>query len=134
MKWFILASLIIIGFFFYRTGLYKLHTVEVPEVREDNLIHFSKAPENIGERYWVKGEVDHVFKSESSNYFINFCEVYKDCPFSGVIFSEQSANFEDIEKHEGEFIYIYGSISTYEDRPQIIIEDPVQIKKKSLKK
>lgn len=100
---------------------------EIPEQTVDNTIVFTDAPEHVGQQHWVEGEVDHVFVSDNDNYFINFCPDFRDCPFSAVIFSESAEHFDDIESWGGEQIYIYGEISTYENRPQIIIEQTEQV-------
>ncbi len=130
---FIVFLVFIVGlsFFFYRTGLYKLEFEskgDIPEKTEENVINFQEAFYHIGEEYWVEGEIDHVFVSENNNYFLNFCENYRECPFSAVIFADQKNDFGDIGKWEGSKIYIYGEIETYEKRPQIIINQPDQIK------
>ncbi len=127
----LLVILFVLAFSFYRMGFYKIDLGEsgdkVPRATDENTIDFRDAPDNIGENYWVKGEVDHVFLSENKNYFINFCEDYRECPFSAVIFKEDASPFKDIEALEGETILLYGEISLYEGRPQLIIEDPAQL-------
>ncbi len=125
----ILAFVLVLSF--YRMGFYKLDfgEKEIPEKRGENTIEFQEAPDNVGESYWVRGEVDHVFVSEKENHFINFCEDYRECPFSATIFREDTENFIELEiqEWEGEIIHIYGDISLYEGRPQVIIETPEQV-------
>lgn len=121
---------LVIAFTLYRTGLSPERDtgLDVPSITEENSVHFSEAPDKVGEDLWVRGEIDHVYISDSDNYFLNFCPDHRECPFSAPIFAEDTDEFEDIESWSGSEIYIYGTIKTYEGRPQIIIEDPKQIR------
>ncbi|MGM0482757.1 MAG: hypothetical protein ACQEP6_02750, partial [Patescibacteria group bacterium] len=72
----ILLSVFLLVFCFvvYRAGLYpekERGATEVPNITEENTIHFSKAPERVGDELWVFGELDHVFLSNNGNYFLN---------------------------------------------------------------
>ncbi|MGM0628847.1 MAG: thermonuclease family protein [Patescibacteria group bacterium] len=125
------ALVLILAFFLYRAG--GIFTDEedrrdTPPVTQENTIHFSKAPDNVGEELWVFGELDHVFLSNNGNYFLNFCSDFRECSFNGVIFSKYAHLFDDIESWSGQEIYIYGTVGTYEGRPQIIVEKSEQIK------
>lgn len=118
------------AFFIYRAGR-PFAEVEngfnVPPITEGNTIHFSEAPENVGEILWVKGVIDHVFVSVNNNYFLNFCPDFRDCPFSAPIFAKEALMFEDIESWGGMEVHIYGEISLYQGRPQIIIDTPERV-------
>ncbi len=93
---------------------------------QEKTIPFQSAPQHVGERVWVRGEVDHVFVSGNNHYFLNFCPDFLDCPFYAVVFSENVHLFEELE--ELRKVKIYGKISLYQGRPQIVIEDPSQLK------
>lgn len=121
---------LLLAFFIYRVGGISTDRVDdtgIPLAASGNTIHFSDAPKNIGENLWVWGTVDHVFVSVNNNHFINFCSDFRDCPFSSVIFSENAFKFDDVESWTGSMVYIYGNISTYEGRPQIVIERTEQV-------
>lgn len=133
----VLVLFLIFVFIGYRLGiLSKIFNEETdfPAVTDENSIHFSEAPNNIGRKVWVEGEIDHVFTSVKGNYFLNFCSDFRDCPFSSLIFSEKANLFNDINSWSGDTVYIYGLIEVYQTRPQIIIENPNQIKFKSKQK
>ncbi|MGM0482798.1 MAG: thermonuclease family protein [Patescibacteria group bacterium] len=123
--------LLLLAFLLYRTdGIFtdEEDRRDTPPVTQENTIHFSKAPERVGDELWVRGEIDHVYISDNGNYFLNFCSDFRDCPFNGVIFSKYAHLFDDIESWSGQEIYIYGTVGTYEGRPQIIVEKSEQIK------
>ncbi len=106
-----------------RTGVLRVFQKE--EIKK---ISFQEAPENVGEKKWVHGKVDHVFVSPEGDVFINFCEDYRDCPFYSVIFSGDTYLFEELEDLKEEKVAIKGEISLHEGRPQIVVEHPEQIK------
>ena len=94
-----------------------------PSITEENTVHFSEAPNSIGEDLWVRGDIDHVFLSDNGNYFLNFCSDFRECPFSAVIFSEYAEGVGDTSSWSGREVHVYGSVGTYEGRAQIVIED-----------
>lgn len=105
----------------------RMAAPDIPALATENSIDAAAAPEHIGQAVWVRGVVDHVFVSEDENYFINFCPDFRNCVFSAVIFAEEAAQFADVEEWRGNHIHVYGTLSTYEGRPQIIIEHPAQV-------
>ena len=69
-----------------------------------------------------------VFTSKAGNTYLDFCEDYRACPFSSVIFSQDRTKFGDLSVLQGQFVEIRGLVSYYKDRPQIIIRAPEQLK------
>lgn len=129
-----LVLLLLILFIFYRLSILSEDfedVIDIPPITEESSIDFSEAPESIGSKLWVEGEIDHVFMSDKGNYFINFCSDFRICPFNAVIFSKDTRLFSDIKAWDGEVIYVYGLIEVYQNRPQIIIKNPNQIKFKA---
>lgn len=128
------AFFVIITFVIYRVGTSFLkpgdaeESREIPELMAENSIIFYEAHANIGKDLWVVGVIDHVFISTKGNHFLNFCADFRECPFSAVIFSDSVKHFEDdIESWSGREIYIYGEVSVYEGRSQIIVERAEQV-------
>jgi endonuclease YncB( thermonuclease family) len=103
------------------------HTGTEPTVTDDECLHFSAAPDNIGSDTCVTGTVDHVFISSTDTTFINFCEDYRTCPFTSVIFTNDRAAFDNLSQLDGEAVRIDGRIDTYQGRPQIILREPDQL-------
>jgi hypothetical protein len=82
----------------------------------------------VGETGCVSGRVLRVFTSRGGSTFLDFCEDYRDCPFSSVIFSSDKRKFGDLQSLAGRQIEIRGFIDVYRQRPQIVIRDPEQIR------
>ena len=90
-------------------------------------IEYNRAPDYVGKKCRVKGRVDHVYVSKKGTVFLDFCFDYKTCPFTAVIFKDKASLFNP-KKYEGKNVEISGLIKTYQGRPEIIIDDPSQIK------
>jgi len=91
-------------------------------------VDFHDAAPHAGETGCVSGRVVRVFASRGGNTFLDFCEDYRDCPFTSVIFSSDKNQFGDLASLAGRQIEIRGPITVFQGRPEIIIHDPEQIR------
>jgi DNA/RNA endonuclease YhcR with UshA esterase domain len=91
-------------------------------------VDFHDAAPHAGETGCVCGRVLRVFASRGGNTFLDFCEDYRDCPFTSVIFSSDKNKFGDLASLAGRQIEIRGPITVYQGKPEIIIRDPEQIR------
>jgi hypothetical protein len=91
-------------------------------------LDFHDAGPHAGETVCVSGRVIKVFTSRGGNTFLDFCQDYRDCPFTSVIFSSDKNKFGDLESLAGRQIEIRGPIAVYRGKPEIIIRDPEQIR------
>ncbi len=91
-------------------------------------VDFHDAGPHAGETGCVSGRVVKVFTSGGGNTFLDFCEDYRDCPFTSVIFSSDKQKFGDLHSLAGRQIEIRGPITVYKGRPEIVIRDPGQIR------
>jgi len=76
----------------------------------------------------VTGRVLKVFTSRGGNTFFDFCEDYRNCPFTSVIFSSDKNKFGDVQSLAGRQIEIRGAVTVYQAKPEIVIRDPEQIR------
>ncbi|HLT24336.1 MAG TPA: hypothetical protein VK004_04360, partial [Ignavibacteria bacterium] len=81
----------------------------------------------IGENKTVRGDVADVNKRQKV-WYLNFDGKYPNNTFTGVIFPRSFDAFPDVEQYEGKTIEISGEISEYNGKPQIILNDPSQVK------
>lgn len=88
-----------------------------------------QASQYVGEQVTVIGTIDHVYTSAQGNLFINFCEEYRSCDFSAVIFSKDQHRFDALPSNlwAGREVQITGGIQIFEGRPEIMIIDQEQI-------
>jgi hypothetical protein len=95
-------------------------------------IDFKDAPKKIDEEVCVTGKVLKVTHSpRSGTVFLNFCEDYRDCPFSVVIFPKDVADIGDVDKLEGQTIEIFGKIKDFKGQAEIVLKDASQLKGES---
>lgn len=87
------------------------------------------AAEYNGKTVTVKGFVADIYKSDKVAY-LNFVEKYPNNPFTAVIFERQFNDFPDIGKYRGKDVEVTGRVSVYKGKPQIILNNPSQLKLK----
>ena len=91
-------------------------------------VPFAEASSHVGEASCISGRILKVFTSKAGNTYLDFCEDYRSCPFSSVIFSEDRGKFGDLSFLQGQVVEIRGLVSYYKERPQIIVREPEQLK------
>lgn len=91
-------------------------------------VDFNAAASHVGETGCVSGRLLRVFNSRGGNSFLDFCEDYKNCPFTSVIFASDKSKFGDLGTLEGRQIEIQGNITVYQGHAEIIIHGPEQIR------
>jgi hypothetical protein len=82
---------------------------------------------HIGENAIVKGYVADVVIREKVEY-LNFDRKFPKNTFSAVIFSEKFSEVGDLSIYKNQNIEVKGVISTYKDKPQIIVSSKNQIR------
>ena len=91
-------------------------------------IGIQEAENYVGRHKCVVGRVYKVFTSSSNTTFLDFCEDYRTCPFTVVVFSSDLPNFPNIEQYQGRVVEIEGLIRAYRGRTEIVLVSPDQIK------
>jgi hypothetical protein len=81
----------------------------------------------VGKTGCVSGRVLRIFTSRAGNTFLDFCQDYRGCPFTSVIFAADKDKFGNLESLQGMNVEIRGEIKNYRDRAEIIIHDAHQI-------
>lgn len=91
-------------------------------------LSIADAQQNIGRNACVTGKVLKVAQTQGGTYFLDFCENYRECPFTVVVFQKNLRDVGDIRKLEGEQINIHGQIKAYSGRSEIVLGDIRQLK------
>jgi hypothetical protein len=112
----------------YRSGLRRGLSEARPAPGSGGCIDLHQAAAHAGEQACVTGRVLRAFTSKSGNTFLDFCEDYRNCPFTSVIFASDRAKFGDLTALQGRAIELRGKIQVYHDQPEIVLNDPVQIR------
>jgi DNA/RNA endonuclease YhcR with UshA esterase domain len=86
------------------------------------------AADHVGEYVTVVGRVADVFTSDNDNTFLNFGAAHPRQVFSATVFERYASGFNDLHRLEGKRVRITGKIRLYQNKPQIILESPSQLK------
>jgi hypothetical protein len=81
-----------------------------------------------GKSACVAGLVLRVYAARTGNTFLDFCQDYRTCPFTSVIFAADKNKFGDLASLQGKRVEIRGDVVTYQGHPEIIIRDPRQVR------
>ncbi len=60
-------------------------------------------------------------------HYLDFCDDYRLCSFSVVVFSHDLKNVGDIRQLAGKMIEIRGKVKEYDDRAEMILENSKQL-------
>ncbi len=90
-------------------------------------IDYTDASAHVGEYASVRGILVKAYTSKTGTVFLDFCENYKKCPFTGVIFADDAKKFGDLSRYVGATITLTGKISSYQNKAEIILSSPSQI-------
>jgi len=116
----------------YRHGVRRSGTRADPsQPRVGNVtapcVAINEAGSSVGKPGCVKGRILKVYMSRAENTFLDFCQDYRSCPFTAVIFSDDRSKFGDLGSLRGRMVEIRGAVTSYRNRPEIVIHDPDQI-------
>ncbi len=89
---------------------------------------FEKAKDHLGETICVKGRVLNISVGRSGIHFLNFCEDYRTCPFTVVIFPRDLRDVGDVRSLGNREVEIYGLVKSYQGQPEIVLRDVSQLR------
>jgi hypothetical protein len=90
-------------------------------------IPFDQARNHLDETQCVTGKVVRVRAGERGVNYLDFCEDYRLCAFSVVIFQHDLQKIGDVRQLTGKVIEIRGEIKDYEDRAEMVLESSRQL-------
>lgn len=90
-------------------------------------IPFDQALRHIGEKQCVTGRVLRVESGINGVHYLDFCDDFRMCPFSVVVFSYDLKNIGDVRELSGKVVEIRGEVKEYDDRAEIILESRKQL-------
>jgi hypothetical protein len=90
-------------------------------------IPFDQARNHLGETQCVSGKVIRVKEGNRGVRFLDFCEDYRLCTFTVVIFPYDLKKIGDVRELAGKMIEIRGEVKEYDDRAEIVLENSNQL-------
>jgi len=110
-----------------RRALLLLAAASLPVNSFAACLPVDQARNHLGETQCVTGKVVRVENGDDGVHYLDFCEDFRLCPFSVVIFSHDIKNVGDIRQLAGKVIEVRGEIKDYDDRAEIILEKRSQL-------
>jgi DNA/RNA endonuclease YhcR with UshA esterase domain len=106
----------------------------VSTVAAGDCVSITAARKYLNDSVCVTGKVVKVAVSQrSGTHFLNFCDDYRNCPFSVVVFARDLPRVGNVRWLEGKTIEIYGKVKDYKGQAEIILSDVRQLKGESAK-
>lgn len=123
----LIAALFIAQREYYRTRRPSFPSPASSATAAGPCIDFHQAASHAGENGCVSGYVLRAYTSRTGNTFLDFCQDYRSCPFTSVVFASDHAKFGNLESLTGRKVELHGLISIYRNQAEIIVHDPWQI-------
>jgi DNA/RNA endonuclease YhcR with UshA esterase domain len=91
----------------------------------------SDAQAHVGQTVTVEGSVSEVHAAASGRAtFLDIGGRYPNSVFTAVIFAKDASKFPNVDSLTGKTVDITGAVRLYRGKPEIILNDPAQIKAK----
>ena len=90
-------------------------------------IPIAEAKQHIGEIRCVTGKVVRVKQGNRGVHFLDFCEEYRTCPFTVVIFAGDLRNVGNVRRLQGTVVEVHGPVKMYDGRAEIVLKQARQL-------
>jgi len=107
--------------------LLPANTTTVSPTAVPKRIGTAEASRYFDESMVVTGKVVQV-SERASVTILDFDRPYPSTPFTAVVFSDNAGLFGDLKKLKNQNVQVSGTITDYHDKPEIILENPSQLK------
>jgi DNA/RNA endonuclease YhcR with UshA esterase domain len=87
----------------------------------------AEARKHVGEIKCITGKVIRVKQGSRGVHFLDFCDDYRLCPFTVVIFPSDLKSVGDVRQLQGRMIEIHGKVKEYDGRAEIVLEEYRQL-------
>jgi len=91
-------------------------------------VPFSEARNHIGATRCISGRVIRVQQGNGGVHFFDFCEDFRVCPFTVVVFPGDLKQVGDIRRLAGRQIEIEGEVKGYDGRAEIVLKRISQLR------
>jgi hypothetical protein len=88
---------------------------------------FDQARNHLDEIQCVTGKVIRVQEGDRGVHYLDFCEDYRLCSFTVVVFQHDLQKIGDIRQLAGKVVEIRGEIKDYDNRAEIVLESSKQL-------
>jgi hypothetical protein len=90
-------------------------------------IPFTQARDHVGETKCVTGRVLGLKHGSHGVTFFDFCEDFRVCPFTVVVFPGHLKDIGDVRELKGKVVEIHGPVKNYDGRAEIVLDQLRQL-------
>jgi hypothetical protein len=94
----------------------------LPAAAASSCVPFADAQKHIGANRCITGKVPQVKLGNGGVHFFDFCEDFRVCPFTVVVFPGDLKRVGDVRQLQGKQIEIEGEVKGYDGRAEIILQ------------
>ena len=98
-----------------------------PALCAGECIPYSQARDHIGETRCVSGKVLRIKHGARGVMFFDYCEDFRVCPFTVVVFPGKLKDIGDVRQLENKTVEIHGEIKKYDGRAEIVLDHVRQL-------
>src|SRR5881396_1696936 len=98
-----------------------------PAISIADCIAITEAKKHVGETRCVSGKVLRVKEGNRGVTFLDFCEDYRVCPFTVVVFPSDLKHVGDVRQLQGKMVEIHGPVKEYDGRAEIVLQEARQL-------
>jgi hypothetical protein len=102
-------------------------TVLLAGLAWSDCLPFVEAGKHVGEVKCITGIVVRVEQGARGVHFLDFCDDFRLCPFTVVIFPGDLKSVGDVRQLQGRMVEIHGPVKEYDGRAEIILEEYRQL-------
>ena len=88
---------------------------------------FTEAKNHVGEVKCVICMVVRVKQGARGVHFLDFCDDFRLCPFTVVVFPSDLKSVGDVRQLQGRMVEIHGQLKEYDGRAEIVLEEYRQL-------
>jgi hypothetical protein len=104
-----------------------LATVLLSGMARADCLPFDEARKHVGEVKCITGKVVRVKQGSRGVHFLDFCDDFRLCTFTVVVFPGDLKSVGDVRQLAGRMIEIHGQVKEYDGRAEIILEEYRQL-------
>lgn len=99
----------------------------LPAISFADCLPVSEARNHIGETQCITGKVFRVKHGSRGTTFFDFCEDFRVCPFTVVIFPGHLKDIGDVRQLANKVIEVHGPLKAYDGRAEIVVDQLRQL-------
>ena len=104
-----------------------LATLLLSTLARPDCLQVEEAKKHVGEMKCITGKVVRVEQGSRGVHFLDFCDDFRLCPFTVVVFPSGLKNVGDVRQLQGRMVEIHGQVKEYDGRAEIILEEYRQL-------